>query len=258
MPIVTLGPVPTRKDKKPGEGEDFTSQGATSATAVYRPPRQEEAGQQQPISTADLANLARQGQQNQAAPPSDRSVGIITLYRNGFQIGQQPFRDIADKANAKFLADLMSGQVPAELEKMCRQEWGNSVDQVGVQLVDKTKEDFVPPKPKFDFNQSQGQAIGSEGKAPSGAAFSHARAAKVTVDTSLPTTILQLVLHPRNRVKETFNQDMTVLQLYQHIMSLTSQSRFDLLAGYPPKVLDNPNLTLKEAGLLGTSIQQRI
>jgi len=38
---------------------------------------------------------------------------------------------------------------------------------------------------------------------------------------------------------------------------LSGLSGFELVAGFPPKPLTNPALTLKEAGLLNGSITQR-
>jgi hypothetical protein len=42
-----------------------------------------------------------------------------------------------------------------------------------------------------------------------------------------------------------------------HACSLSGLSGFELVAGFPPKPLTDPSLTLKEAGLLNGSITQR-
>lgn len=188
--------------------------------------------------------------------------------------------------------------MPDELEAICRKEWGNP-ENVSVSLVDKTSETYTPPKPKFDFAKSQGQALGGAGAASSSAAasaqsFAGAVPKRLEVDASQPTTTLQLVMGGK-RVKETANQSATVMQLYQHFMrsepsssartdrewtraeialtpclrscscdsprvsrcSLSGLSGFELVAGFPPKPLTDPNLTLKDAGLLNGSITQR-
>jgi len=184
-------------------------------------------------------------------------------------------------------------EVPEELEEICRKEWPNMQD-VGISLVDKSAEAFTPPKPKFDFAKSQGQSLGGAGAAASAAAsaqsFADAAPRRLEVDASQPTTTLQLVMGGK-KVRETANQDTTVMQLYQHFMSsvhkltkctigpavhrlhralahfalsvlaclfsLSGLSGFELVAGFPPKPLTNPALTLKEAGLLNGSITQR-
>lgn len=118
-----------------------------------------------------------------------------------------------------------SSEVPRELEPVCLKEFGNS-DAVRVSLVDKSSETFTPPKPKFDFATSQGQALGSasSSSAASAASFADAVPQRIVVDAAQPTTALQLVISGK-RVKESANQSTTVLQLYQHIMSSVESGR---------------------------------
>lgn len=96
------------------------------------------------------------------------------------------------------------------------------MQDVGISLVDKSAEAFTPPKPKFDFAKSQGQSLGGAGVAASAAAsaqsFADAAPRRLEVDASQPTTTLQLVMGGK-KVRETANQDTTVMQLYQHFMS---------------------------------------
>ena len=56
-----------------------------------------------------------------------------------------------------------------------------------------------------------------------------------------------------------------MLELYGHVKVMTARDfpdymgqAFQLLAGYPPKVLLEPNTTLKEAGLNGSRITQKM
>lgn len=152
--------------------------------------------------------------------------------------------------------------MPDELEEMCRKEWGANIDQVGVNLVDKSGESFTPPKAKFDFAKSQGQSLSSSSSSSAAAAataasFGEATPRRLVVDPSRPSTTLQLVFADRRKVKEPANQSATVLQLYEHFMSVSGLSGFEMVAGFPPKALTNPALTLKEAGLLNGSITQR-
>ena len=153
----------------------------------------------------------------------DRNVGLITIYANGFIIGQGEFRDVKEAKNKQFLEDLKRGEVPDELNALCMKEWPGAGD-VAVSLIDKSAETFVPPKPKFSFASSQGQSLGAGAAAAAGAsaaasaqAFAGATPQRLQVDPSQPTTTLQLVLGGR-KVKETANQSATVLQLYQHFM----------------------------------------
>ena len=94
------------------------------------------------------------------------------------------------------------------------------------------------------------------------------------------------VLHPQKKVRADFFPSTTVLQVYEHVMlyvqfrfilvalhffalfdmgsavvavhSLSKLAKFDLVAGFPPKPVTDPNQTLKEANLIGASIQQRV
>jgi len=236
---------------------------SNSGTAVWRP-------QQNPSSITNpppgaqpdmVAALVQQARQNQgsASGAQDRSLGLITLYSNGFIVGNGAFRDRSEPANARFLERLKAGEVPEELEEICRKEWNLSASgEVSVNLVDKSGETYVPPKKAFDFASSQGQSLG--GSSSSGAAaasFANAQPRRLAVDSSQPTTTLQLVLSDRKKVRETANHTTTVMQLYEHVMSLSGVAGFELVAGFPPKPLTQPQLTLKEAGLLGAAVQQR-
>ena len=163
----------------------------------------------------------------------DRNVGVITVYANGFIFGSSgEFRDLKDPKNKQFLEDLKRGEVPEEFNAICAKEWPEQKGgEVAVSLVDKSKETYTPPKPKFDFAKSQGQSLGAApaaagagGAAASAAAFADAAPARLVVDASQPTTTLQLVMAGR-KVKETANQSATVMQLYQHFSSYAHETQ---------------------------------
>ena len=67
---------------------------------------------------------------------------MITLYSNGFILGNGEFRDTKDPKNQKTLDELKKGEVPEELEKSFPKEWGKG-DAVRVQLVDKSTEAYT-------------------------------------------------------------------------------------------------------------------
>jgi len=245
--------------------EEFSQHGAQSGTSVYRPVKGNDSGN--PMK--DIANLARR--QNDASSARDRSVGLITLYANGFKLGEGEFRDIKVGENAQFIKALKNGVVPNELEDEVKKEFGD-VETIGVQLVDKSNEVYKPDadkkdKPKYEFDKSKGNSLASStSSAPSSAplsspsssgGFASAKPITFVIDEAQPTTELQLVLHNRTRIKQKFNHSTTVLQVYQHVMAVSKINKFDLLAGFPPKPLTDPNATLKDAGLFGASLQQR-
>jgi len=131
--------------------------------------------------------------------------------------------------------------------------------EVGVSLIDKTSESYVPPKSKFDFSKSHGMSLGGSSSASSAANFSGASPAEIKVDNTKPTTIIQIVLSNRQRIKQLFNLDHTVLDLYRHILFVSKLATpFSLVAGFPPKPLNDPHMTIKDAGLAGSSVEQRL
>jgi len=252
-----LGSAPKKDDKK-NNMEEFAVGGGQS---VVRPTTG--AGRasdpQDPIS--DVISRARDFSQRQGAgphPAMDKNVALITVYKNGFVIGDSPFRDLSAPENKAFLDDLKNGVVPRELEPEVHKNFANA-REVGVSLIDKTSETFVPPKPKFDFSKSQGMSLGGVSSASAAANFSGASPAEIKVDDSKPTTTIQIVLSNRQRIKQIFNLDHTVLDLYRHILFVSKLAApFSLIVGFPPKPLSNPHATIKEAGLAGSSVEQRV
>lgn len=251
MPIHGLGPVGSNKQKKSEtEGkEEFSVGGATSSTAVLRPNQNN-----------DLQDIIRNASQAGAPDPSgagDRNIGIITIYANGFQLGEEEFQDASDPANAAAIKDLKSGNVPASLEAKIREQWGAAVQSVGVKLVDKSSETFDVPKPKFNFSKSQGTSLGGSSSS-SAVDLGSLKASEYKVDEGAPKTTIQVVTHDRKRVRVTINQEATVGALYQHVMHATGQQSFTLSGGFPPKPLSNYGASIKEAGLVGASVNQRL
>jgi hypothetical protein len=56
---------------------------------------------------------------------------------------------------------LFFSHVPAELEAKLRLNLPPSQVDVGIDFVNRMQELYVPPKPKFNFANSQGLALGS-------------------------------------------------------------------------------------------------
>jgi len=270
----------SKKDDKK-DNEEFFGGGATSGTATWRPTNGPMRQQPQTNNTSsagppvsgtpspadlmrDITSAARSQSASSSNEGIDRSIGLITLYSNGFILGNAEFRDAKDPRNASFLASLREGEVPSELEADCRREWGADADAVRVTLVDKSSEAFVPPKAKFNFAASKGQALTISSSSTSSThytAFSSILPRRVTIDSTLPTTQLQLVLIDRSKTRETFNAESTVGDVFAHVASLPSSSGarpIELTAGFPPKPLTDPNVTLKNAGLLGASLTARV
>ena len=232
-----------------------------------------DADMRQLIAQARQQAAAAGGGQQGAGDAADRLLGTITIYANGFIIGNGAatgFRDAREASNSAFIASLRRGEVPAELEEICRREWGRDADTVSVNLVDKHTETYTPPKAKFSFAESKGQQLSSGGSGGGGSSseqqaaiqrLSRQPAKRHTADGDSPNTTLQIVTADRKKHRETFNEQTTVAQLYAHVAALHTPaqpgSSFELVAGFPPKVLADGALTLKQAGICGASVQQR-
>eukprot|EP00808_Paulinella_micropora_P028886 g31486.t1 len=245
MPFMSLSQAKAKKGEGDNKNEEFHTGGGQ---AVLRPKKTED----DPMTA--LASQARS--QAGSTEAQDANIGRITIYSNGFILGSGAFRDKNIPENAAFLKELMKGYVPAELEQEARREWGD-IDQVRVQLVDKSKETYTPPKPAFSFNDSQGQTLGGQSKV-SLASFETAIPVEYKTPPGEKETNLQIITHDRKKLTAKFAHTATVFQVYQHVMFVSSQGNFVLLSGYPPKPLTDPNVTLEEAKLLGTSISQRL
>ncbi|GAA5833643.1 hypothetical protein JCM3766R1_002598 [Sporobolomyces carnicolor] len=80
------------------------------------------------------------------------------------------------------------------------------------------------------------------------------------VDTTRPTTRLQIRLRDGEKVVATFNQSHTVGDIRRYINASRpgeSSSGYALQTTFPSKDLDDDSVTLKDAGLLGSVIVQR-
>mmetsp|Transcript_41170 Transcript_41170/g.47404 ORF Transcript_41170/g.47404 Transcript_41170/m.47404 type:complete len:119 (+) Transcript_41170:392-748(+) len=79
------------------------------------------------------------------------------------------------------------------------------------------------------------------------------------VDDSKPTTKLQIRFHNGERQVVAFNLTHTVGDLHMYIMMAAPvDGSYQLLTGFPPKPVGDPELSIEEAGLKGAAITQKI
>lgn len=142
---------------------------------------------------------------------------------------------------------------------------GQAVD---VKVASRTNEQFSPPKQTQSAFSGKGQRLGdladptasvskteSVPKTESATSVPHT---EPNVDSSKPTTSLQLRLTDGSRVNVTFNTTHTVAQLHEYVQSRSSKPSFTLLSGRPPTVLNaDDGRTLEEAQLLNTVVIQQ-
>jgi hypothetical protein len=85
----------------------------------------------------------------------------------------------------------------------------------------------------------------------------------VQIDESRPTVVVLLSLYPRRRVKQKFNTSHTLRDVARHVRALTEQGgggggAYELVYGFPPKVLVESETTVAEAKLKGGVVTQRL
>ncbi|KDO30593.1 hypothetical protein SPRG_04493 [Saprolegnia parasitica CBS 223.65] len=197
-----------------------------------------------------ISRAQQQGAQGDAsATPSH----VITFYADGFTVDDGEYRRRDDENNREFLTAIERGVVPRELEALHSR--GQHVD---ISLVDKRTEQYKESaKPKYAAFAGEGQSMGAT-KVEAAAIVSDAPTALAPVDTTKPTTVIQIRLANGGRVRETFNTTHTVRDIHAvlHREGATGQA-YVLMAGFPPKPLVGMDETLQEAGLLGAAITQK-
>lgn len=170
------------------------------------------------------------------------------MYREGFVVDDGPYRRLDDPANADFLRSLAMGRTPAEL--MEDSEGGN----ISVGLVDKRQEEYVETFRSFSgAGATLGNSVAVTGSTVDPSSLPEA----APVDESRPTTSIAVRLPNGKRKVLKINLDVPVLQLAAHVVPLLedSSSIFQLIAGFPPKPLEDFQATVEAAGLKGAQVQ---
>jgi len=89
-------------------------------------------------------------------------------------------------------------------------------------------------------------------------AFAEIESAEIVCDTTLKTTKIQMILIGNKRETINVNMSTTVQQIYAHAKFVSGYEKaFQLLAGFPPKVLTEPDATVEECQLSGARITQK-
>ena len=243
-----FGKLPSSDEKK-GE-EQFSQGGKSSGTVVSR--------------KTDYSNRTN-NILNQAANTSSSSNNSTTLdtkiilYKNGFKIGEDgEFRDKNIPKNAQFINEIEQGNTPLELQRLAVQKYGNSINSIGINIVDKTKEEYIPAKPAFDFKTAiGGQKLGGNEHILQEKSLLSCTATEYHLtNPNDNVTTIQIVLKPRKKFRVKFNKTATILDIYKHAKFLGASNNVKLSAGYPPKVLDDATKTIHQAGLSGASINE--
>lgn len=79
------------------------------------------------------------------------------------------------------------------------------------------------------------------------------------IDDSEPTTTVQVRCHDGKKIKIKINQKATVFQLAALILKETTPNKsFVLSSGFPPVDLVDGSISIKDAGLVGAAVIQKL
>ncbi|MBA0846488.1 hypothetical protein Goshw_002798 [Gossypium schwendimanii] len=195
-------------------------------------------------------------------PPPEVVTHNITFWRNGFTVDDGPLRQLDDPANATFLESVMGSQCPKELEP------ADPRTKVDLHLF-RRDENYSEPKRRQSAFQGVGRTLGSSSPSPT-PSESTAAAGNITtapapsmglvVDTSLPTTSIQLRLSDGTRMISRFNHHHTIRDIRGFIDASQpgGATNYQLQTmGFPPKQLTDLDQTIEQAGIANSVVIQK-
>eukprot|EP00435_Cladocopium_sp_Y103_P045043 s1765_g12.t2 len=136
-----------KKEEEDKENSNSYVGGDKSGLAVEHPDSSKDAWQR-------MQQLASSGAAGSGPLPADHRV--VTVYRNGFTVGDGPFRPLSDPLNKKFMDEMAAGRCPAELQAQA-----GSNEPVHVAVQDKRGEDYKEPAaPAYVKFSGEGNTLG--------------------------------------------------------------------------------------------------
>ncbi|CAN1124232.1 Plant UBX domain-containing protein 5 [Linum perenne] len=236
---------------------------ARSSGAVQRPEDSARASS----ASRSFAGTARllSGETVPGSPQPVESVNHnITLWRNGFTVNDGPLRRLNDPANAEFLESIKRSECPTELEPSDRRT------KVHLDLVrrDENYTKQEPPKKKAAFkgvgrtlaDTPTDNASASEPQ-PAPLMTAPLPSSGLTVDSSSPTTSIQLRLADGTRMVSRFNLHHTIRDVRGFIMASRPGEAQDFqlqTMGFPPKQLTDPDQTIQDAEIANSVVIQKL
>ncbi|KAI8127121.1 hypothetical protein FF38_13175 [Lucilia cuprina] len=201
-----------------------------------------------------------------------KPVVVLKLWSQGFSIDDGELRLYDDPQNKEFLETVMRGEIPNELLEM---GW-----LVNVDVEDHRHEDYKKKPTTVKTFKGSGHALGSPTPnitenttdLPSAASASadaptdtkacdEAAKKKLKVDTSAPTTTLQIRLADGTRLASQFNLSHTVGDIQEYIQTARPQyanRNFILVSSFPTRELTDVSATIESAGLKNAALMQRL
>lgn len=195
------------------DNQMLSQNGTSSGTGTIRP--------------SDIAKQARQNMgQQQQQDASGPMAGTITLFKNGFLVGNEAEGDFYAtetgppcdeeagivKRNQSYLREIQQGYVPQMIQRRIQEKVGAN-SQVKMQISDRTSDIYTPP---FKAFKGVGLSLKKESTGPS--AYSSLSAQQLPNPSGDVWTIL--VVHGRERQRVKISKDSTLAQLFQHCLHI--------------------------------------
>lgn len=174
------------------------------------------------------------------------------------QVDDGPFRDINAPESRDFIASLERGEAPQELQISGRRQ------PLEVNLIDKRSEEYIPPPPPaYVAFSGQGTTLRKDPNTSNNASeFSIDMLSDIDIppiDESEPITTLQVRCFDGKKIKVKINQNSTIFQLAAIIMKETKPNKsFVLSSGFPPIDLVDGSKSIKDSGLIGALVIQKL
>ncbi|XXG74249.1 hypothetical protein AAC387_Pa07g3018 [Persea americana] len=214
-------------------------------------------------SSTSFAGTGRllSGETVQSAPQQPVSViHNIVFWSNGFTVNDGPLRRLDDPENAPFLESIRKSECPKELEPADRRS------SVHVNLI-RRNENCPEPETRHVPFQGVGRTLGGgstdvpeQTVAASAPTSAPSPSPGLSVDTSLPSTSIQLRLADGTRMVARFNFHHTIGDIRAFIdASRPGGTRAYQLqtVGFPPKQLTDMTQTIEQAGLGNSVVIQK-
>ncbi|KAG8227241.1 hypothetical protein J437_LFUL003972 [Ladona fulva] len=193
-----------------------------------------------------------------------QSEVTLKMWKEGFSIDDGPLRLYTEPDSRAFLDAVRQGELPPELARGARRG-----AEVHLNMEDHRHEDFVPQK--FKAFSGKGQLLGSSVPTVIGStkpqtesdriANEAAATEAVKVNNDEPVTSVQVRLADGTVLQGRFNHSHTVDDIHRYITVARPQYQitpFMLLSAFPRKELTDGSKTLEEAGILNSSLLQRL
>lgn len=204
---------------------------------------------------------AEQAQQEAANLPDKPLVHVITFWANQvFTVNDGEPRRMDDPANRAFLEAIGRGTAPPELLP------SNPATGVTVNLV-RNGNNYKPPARNVAFT-GRGRTLAGDAPSSSRPGAAERSAPKPAnpqmpwegVDSSQPTTSIQIRLADGSRMVASFNHSHTISDIRRFIAASRPDMTADygLMTSFPSTQLNDDSKTIEEAGLLNAVIMQKL